>query len=226
MNAKKSSEDFDRDGWFHTGDIGVWTTDGQLKIVDRLKNLVKLKGGEYVALESMEATYSQSVFVNGANGGIMCYADGEMDHPVALLQVNGGELKKWADSKGIAYESLGDLCKNKKAVAMVTNHLRTIGKSSKQMCCSCIGAYKGLAAFITPGEGRLSRNELLWSVALLPGTGDEIHTEGKGRRAQDEEILSAVGTAKIGIGPGSPWSIENGLLTARSVRHTTQLYWF
>ena len=56
--------------------------------MDRLKNLVKLKGGEYVAIESMEATYAQSVFVNGVNGGIMCYADGDMDRPVAVLQVS------------------------------------------------------------------------------------------------------------------------------------------
>jgi len=83
----KTKSDFDNEGWFHTGDIGIWDSTGQLKIVDRLKNLVKLKGGEYVAIESMEATYAQSVFVNGVNGGLMCYADGDMDRPVALVQV-------------------------------------------------------------------------------------------------------------------------------------------
>jgi long-chain acyl-CoA synthetase len=62
-----------------------------LKIVDRLKNLVKLKGGEYVAIEFMEATYAQSVFVNGRNGGLMCYADGDMDRPIALVQVSHHE---------------------------------------------------------------------------------------------------------------------------------------
>jgi hypothetical protein len=35
----------------------------------------------------MEATYSQSVFVNGKNGGLMCYADGDIDKPIALVQV-------------------------------------------------------------------------------------------------------------------------------------------
>ena len=41
----------------------------------------------YVAIESMEATYAESVFVNGINGGLMCYADGDMDRPIALVQV-------------------------------------------------------------------------------------------------------------------------------------------
>jgi len=87
MDEQKTNRDFDENGWFHTGDIGIWTHHGCLQIVDRLKNLVKLKGGEYVAIESMEATYAQSVFVNGGNGGIMCYADGDMDRPIALVQV-------------------------------------------------------------------------------------------------------------------------------------------
>lgn len=37
---------FPGDGWFRTGDIGQWNDDGTLSLVDRLKNLVKLQGGE------------------------------------------------------------------------------------------------------------------------------------------------------------------------------------
>jgi long-chain acyl-CoA synthetase len=105
-----------------------------------------LKGGEYVAIESMEATYAQSVFVNGVTGGIMCYADGDMDRPVALVQTNDYELKKWADANGISYNSFEDLCKNPKAAEMVCKDLNNIGK------------------------GKLGGNEALAAVALLPGS--------------------------------------------------------
>ena len=60
-------------GWFATGDIGEWTTDGCIKIVDRKKNLVKLKGGEYVALEYLEIKFNNSDFVDAIGGGIMVY---------------------------------------------------------------------------------------------------------------------------------------------------------
>ena len=57
---EKTQKEFDKYGYFHTGDIAIFTTDGCIKIVDRLKNLVKLKGGEYIALESMEKEYVEN----------------------------------------------------------------------------------------------------------------------------------------------------------------------
>jgi len=53
MMPDKTKEEFRDDGWFHTGDIGQFMSDGSIRIVDRKKNLVKLKGGEYIALEKV-----------------------------------------------------------------------------------------------------------------------------------------------------------------------------
>lgn len=56
------AESFTEDGWFKTGDIGQWNADGTLSLIDRIKNLIKLSSGEYIALESLESVYK------GANG--------------------------------------------------------------------------------------------------------------------------------------------------------------
>lgn len=50
---KETEESFTKDGWFKTGDIGEWDQKGQLKIIDRKKNLVKTLNGEYIALEKV-----------------------------------------------------------------------------------------------------------------------------------------------------------------------------
>jgi len=101
MMPELTKEAFEEDGWFHTGDIGQWTKDGSLKIVDRKKNLVKLKGGEYVALEKMEMVYGNSTYVDAVNGGICCYGDGDMDRPIALVQLRWEAAQEWAKKNGV-----------------------------------------------------------------------------------------------------------------------------
>merc|ERR1712071_179430 len=99
MLEEKTKEEFGEDGFFHTGDIGQFMSDGSIRIVDRKKNLVKLKGGEYVAVENMEMVYGNSPFVDAAEGGICCYGDGDMDRPIALMQLNEAYAMKWAIEK-------------------------------------------------------------------------------------------------------------------------------
>jgi long-chain acyl-CoA synthetase len=101
MMAEKSKDEFKEDGWFHTGDIGQFMADGSIRIVDRKKNLVKLKGGEYIALEKMEMTYGNSKFVDAVQGGICCYGDGDMDRPIAIMQLSQPYTTKWAQEKGL-----------------------------------------------------------------------------------------------------------------------------
>lgn len=97
----KTDEVYGKDGFFSTGDIGQFMSDGSIKIVDRVKNLVKLKSGEYIATENMEMVYGNSSFVDAVAGGICCYGDGDMDRPVALLQLNEPVAMQWAEDNGI-----------------------------------------------------------------------------------------------------------------------------
>ena len=102
MMPEKTKEVYQDDGFFQTGDIGQFMADGSIRIVDRKKNLVKLKGGEYIAIEAMEMTYGNSSFVDAINGGICVYGDGDMDRPVALMQLSEPVSMKWAASNGVS----------------------------------------------------------------------------------------------------------------------------
>jgi len=101
MMKEKTKEVYRDDGFFHTGDIGQFMEDGSVRIVDRVKNLVKLKGGEYIAIENMEMTYGNCKFVDAIAGGICCYGDGDMDRPIALLQLSEPAAMEWAKENNV-----------------------------------------------------------------------------------------------------------------------------
>jgi long-chain acyl-CoA synthetase len=73
-------EAFTEDGWFMTGDIGQFNPNGTLSIIDRKKNLIKLSGGEYIALERLESIYKAGSSV----GNICVHATSQASKPMAV----------------------------------------------------------------------------------------------------------------------------------------------
>lgn len=79
---KETAEAIDRDGWFHTGDIGMF--DGNyLKITDRKKDLLVLGNGKNVAPQPIENKLRSSHYIQEA----VVLGDG-MDSCIALIVPN------------------------------------------------------------------------------------------------------------------------------------------
>lgn len=62
-DPQKTAEAIDKDGWFHTGDIGTLDEDRMLTITDRKKEIFKLSGGKYVAPQMVENKFKESQFI-------------------------------------------------------------------------------------------------------------------------------------------------------------------
>lgn len=63
-NPQETKDSFTDDGWFKTGDIGEFDTEGFLRIIDRKKDIIVLDTGKNVAPAKIESMFTNSPVVD------------------------------------------------------------------------------------------------------------------------------------------------------------------
>jgi long-chain acyl-CoA synthetase len=125
----KTKETITDDGWLMSGDIGLWTVEGCLQIIDRKKNIFKLSQGEYVAAEKIENVLNQSLFI----GQNFVYGDSFQSALVAIVVPDEDVVKKWAEDNGDASLSSLDikaLCNIGALHAEITKEIESLAKKN------------------------------------------------------------------------------------------------
>ena len=128
-NAEKTKEEFYNEygrRWFKSGDIGEMDADGQIKIIDRKKDLCKLQVGEYVSLGKVEAVLNSCPIVEN----VCIYGDSLKSFCVALVspdRKNLIELAKKYNKEALEY---GQICKDMDVTGSV---LREIVNHSRKL---------------------------------------------------------------------------------------------
>lgn len=112
--------------WFYTGDIGEMQANGNLKIIDRKKDLVKLHHGEYVSLTKVETELKGCEYVDN----ICVYGDSFKSYLVALVAPNPRSLKKLAESLGKRTANMRELCDDQTITRRVTEAIIEYARSA------------------------------------------------------------------------------------------------
>ncbi|MHC1778469.1 MAG: long-chain fatty acid--CoA ligase [Lentimicrobium sp.] len=102
----------DEDGWFHTGDIGQFEKEGQLRITGRKKEIFKTSLGKYIAPELLENKIKESPFIDN----LMVVGENQK-FAAALIVPDFNHLKSWCKIKGIDYSNDRDMVANQRIKA-------------------------------------------------------------------------------------------------------------
>ena len=124
-DEKTTKEAIDKEGWFHTGDIGKLIDGKFLAITDRKKEIFKLSSGKYIAPQAIENLFKESNFIEQ----IMVVGESEK-FASAIISPNFEFLHNWAHENKIHFRDNKELVQNEKVKAL---YQKEVAKLNKQI---------------------------------------------------------------------------------------------
>jgi fatty acid CoA ligase FadD9 len=151
-DPEASAASRDADGYFGTGDLGERAADGRVRVVGRLKNVIKLSQGEFVAVDSIEAELAGCPLVDR----IFVHADASSS---ALLGVVVPNFAALARALGVEDRDPAQLAAHPDAAAAIVRALREHGRS------------RGLAGYEVPRTVIIESAPMTVESGLLTASG-------------------------------------------------------
>lgn len=122
-NPEATAEAIDKDGWFHSGDVGEFDKDGFLKITDRKKDLIITSAGKNIAPQNLENHFK----VHPLIGNIMVVGE-RRNFLTALITLDPDTIGTWAKNQGLGNLSFHEIATHPKLIAAMEEAVKERNK--------------------------------------------------------------------------------------------------
>ena len=113
-----------RDGWFHTGDAAIIDDDGQVIIIDRMSDVMKLTDGGKFSPQLIENKLKFSPYI------IDALVIGQ-DQPfiTAMVNIDMNNVGKWAENNQLPYTTFTDLSQKDKVYDLISKEVAKVNQT-------------------------------------------------------------------------------------------------
>jgi long-chain acyl-CoA synthetase len=196
-----------RDGWLHSGDAGFFDQDGQLVVVDRLKDVGRLADGTTFAPQFIENKLKFSPYVKEA----VAFGQGQ-PFVAAMINIDMENVGKWAERNRIAYTTYADLAQKPAVYELVE---RDVARVNRDLPASTrIRRYVLLHKELDPDDEEITRTRkvrrgfvaqkyaniiaaLFSDVTDVPVTSVITYQDGRQATLETRLAVRTVGTAAV-----------------------------
>lgn len=156
-NEQATRETKTADGWVKTGDAGFFNADGHLKIIDRAKDVGRLKSGALFAPKYVENTLKFFPDIKE----VVAFGDGR-DFCAVFINIDLQSVGSWAERNNIAYASYQELANHPDVYRIVGQHVEAANRklaSEPMMAASQIRRFLVLHKELDADDGELTRTQ-------------------------------------------------------------------
>ncbi len=113
-----------RDGWFHTGDAAIIEEDGQVIIIDRMADVMKLADGGRFSPQLIENKLKFSPYI------IDALVIGQ-DKPfiTAMINIDMNNVGKWAENSQLPYTTFTDLSQKDRVYELIEREVAKVNQT-------------------------------------------------------------------------------------------------
>ncbi len=154
---EKTAETKTADGFVHSGDAGFFDGNGHLKIIDRAKDVGKMRGGALFPPKYVENKLKFYPNIKEA----VCFGDGR-DYVACFVNIDLVAVSNWAERNGVTYASYQELAGHPRVYEMIERHVDEVNRSLASeplMGGAQIKRFLILHKELDPDDGELTRTQ-------------------------------------------------------------------
>ena len=154
---EKTAEAMTEDGYVKTGDAGFFDAAGQLKIIDRAKDVGRLTTGALFAPKYIENKLKFFPNIKEA----VAFGNGRA-YVACMLNIDLAAVSAWAERKNVVYGSYKELAANPQVYDMLAEHVAEVNRmlaEEPQMASAQITRFLILPKELDADDGELTRTQ-------------------------------------------------------------------